>query len=765
MGQSVLDLKCKVERIMYSSDIYSVCLCRTEQEIPSGAEQGFDFLNGSRTFICTGEGLCNDVGRVVLLSGEWVDNAKYGTKQLRVSIWQDYVGNTRKEIVAYLSSNILNGIGEKTANAIYDRFGADSVKIIETNPRALLEIPGIKEKRLAKMIESFEKNRELHTLTMLLAPHDVAYKTIVRIYRTLGAGAAAQIRANPYVLCDVSYFGFKKADAVALKLGDFVSSDKRIAGAIVFVLKEAASGEGHLYLDKETLINRCCSANVLNGTAAQEVSREQVQSVIEDMADEERLYILKRDRKEPGLPPERCIYLKSLFIHETITADAIAAHIASSAEDKRDWESHIRAVEEETGITLAEGQFEAAATALRHKICVITGGPGTGKTSTLKVILAAYSRATGGRTSIALAAPTGRAARRMFEQTGFEASTLHSYLELKPDSATDFSVPPENEEQVHDDFLIIDEASMIDAHLAAELFYRIIPGKTKVLLLGDTDQLPSVGPGNVLRQMLACPAMPRAKLTKIFRQAEDSVIPHNSARIKSGNDSLMYNAYFKPCRCANEKEGLKAIIQMVSRCAEKGMLDNTQILCPMKNRGSVCTKSINEALHNIVNPPVPDKNEVSIGGTLFRVGDKVMQTRNIQGASNGDIGYITDISGNERDKDNLQLFVSYDPRLPPVEYDYDKALDLEHALAITIHKSQGGEYAAVIVPIFKSMSFFLQRNLLYTAVTRAKTQVVLVTDMDLAGVYAAVRKEDTSKRNTALAALIGDKLAFQKRLY
>lgn len=749
----VYDLKCTISHVIFQRDLFAICVCETASAIPPEAVSDFDMLNNRYSFVALGDGLCTERNREVVLSGSWNQNPKKEGLQLRISDCRDYVGQGRDAVVSYLQSGVLKGIGQRTAELIYDKFGEESLSVIETDPKKLLSIPGIKEKRLTKLVASYEANRELHSLSMLLSKHGVSYRTIVRIHKTLGEGSAAMVRTNPYVLCRVSGFGFQSADEIALRMGNFADSDFRIAGGTEFALSDAQSKDGHLFLTRGVLVSRCASEDILNSKAvSNKVTPEQIDAVIDKMLAKNELVrgILSSDEaKTPAQKIDQRIYLPAAYKHESLVATAIANKLGEPIA-KNDWKTAVQKMADELEVHLDEKQAEAAVMGLSRAISVITGGPGTGKTTGLRVLVKAFLKAYP-KKWVALAAPTGRAARRMAGQIGLEASTLHSLLGLRPDTHTNFNAEPSAEEMVDADLLVIDESSMIDASLMAELMYRVKKG-TQVIFLGDVDQLPSVGPGNVLRQMLACPSIPHVRLEKIFRQADGSIIPVNAASIKNGRNDLIESKFFKIVACRDEHEGAQVITRLIANCMDKGMVGQTQILCPMKRRGDTCTSALNAALRDIVNPPSPTKNEGSVGGESFRVGDKVIQTRNIDGASNGDIGFVTDIQV-AREGHPFMMRVQFETG-DPVEYDYEGAMDLDHALAITIHKSQGSEFPAVVVPMFKSMRFFLKRNLLYTAVTRASIQVVVVTDRT--GVEIAIRQEDNSKRNTLLAHLVLD---------
>lgn len=755
-------LRCSIVRARYQADTFAICQCRTQSDIPGEAVMGHSDSTGSeREFTALGNGLPTEQGKEVILSGQWEPNKKYGGLQFRVAYCEDYTGQGRDEIVAYLSSKALNGIGKKTAEMIYDKFGEGCIQVIANNPQALLEIPGIKEKKLEKLVASYQKNHALHALAQLLTPHKVTFQAVVRIAKCLGTNAAQEIRENPYILSRVHGFGFLKTDEIAMSMGVPRKSEFRIEGGILYALV-SAQDDGHLFLPRGELVHKCCFSDILNkaGIAPADIVRpDDVNKVLDAMLGRKdapvKVLVLKG---EPNQVKAQRVYTAETYQYETLAAQKLATLLVPDAipMDKNYCLGIIREVEADLDVTLDVRQEDAVLMALTEHVCIITGGPGTGKTTTLNVLVAARERLGGGSPTIALAAPTGRAARRMTEQTGREASTIHSLLNLSVKENESQGLIDENVDPIEVDMLIIDETSMVDAQLFAEVLCYFPEHGAQLVLVGDADQLPSVGPGGVLKQLLATSAIKHVKLEKIFRQGADSVIPQNSRRIKVGRKDLMYNPYFKYIACASEQEGADTIIRLFSQSKAQSRLNDIQILAPMKKKGATCTKSLNAALHDIVNPPSPDKSECTLGDTTFRVGDKVMHTRrNTDGASNGDIGIIIAIvPPTDNDRDSFSLTVEYAPDWQ-VTYSYTDALDyLELATAITIHKSQGSEFPVVVIPIFRSMSFFLQRSILYTAVTRAKLQVVLVGQME--AIMAAISKVDSNYRYTILSTLIQD---------
>lgn len=760
-------LRCSVAGVRYQTDTFVICLCRTCADIPESAVKNAGVRDDEpKEFIALGDGLPTEQGKEIVLFGQWEPNKKYGGLQFRVSYCEDYVGRGRDEIIAYLSSKALKGIGKKTAELIYDKFGEDSVQVIANNPQALLDIPGIKEKRLEKLVASYRANHALHALAQLLTPHKVTFQAVVRISKSLGEDAAQKIRENPYVLSRVRGFGFIKTDEIAMSMGVPRKSEFRIEGGILYALV-SSQDDGHLFLPRGELVHKCCFSDILNKSAAAPdiVRPDDVNKVLDTMLSREdapvKMLTLKR---EPNQVKAQRIYTAETYQYETLAAKKLAALLAndSTPVNTGRYLEIIRETETDLGVTLDVRQEDAVLMALTERVCIITGGPGTGKTTTLNVLVAAREQLTSETPTIALAAPTGRAARRMSEQTGREASTIHSLLNLSVKENESHEFVNEDVEPIAVDMLIIDETSMVDAQLLAEVLCYFPGNGAQLVLVGDADQLPSVGPGGVLKQLLATSAIKHIKLEKIFRQGADSVIPHNSQRIKTGRKDLIYNSFFKLIPCASEREGAETIARLFSQDRAQSRLNDIQILAPMKTRGDTSTGSLNAMLHDIVNPPSDEKAEFAVGNITFRVGDKVMHTRRNTGdASNGDIGTIVSITlPIDNDRDTFSLVVEYAPDWR-VAYSYTDALDyLELATAITIHKSQGSEFPVVVIPIFRSMSFFLQRSILYTGVTRAQLQVVLVGQME--AIMAAISKVDSNYRYTILSALITDALITRK---
>lgn len=454
MTLGVKNLRCTIARVRFQRETFAICECETTDEIPTEAIIFFmpwgDEPN-LRRFVALGDGLSVRVGQKVTLSGNWEKNPKReGEMQLRTLFCSDYVGESENEIIAYLSSSVLKGVGEKTARNIYNMFGKDSLRVIAEEPDRLLEVSGIKKKKLQKLVDSYQKNQALHALTMMLAQYKVPYPTIVRIYRRLGVSAVATIKNNPYELCSVRGFGYMTADELALNMGFSSQSRHRIASALSYVLKEIQTSDGHLFLPKSTLVGR--TLKTLNTGKAEPVKASTVEEVILEELDAGKLKVLKLAGDAPDADPR--IYSQSSYQAEYEGARGLRKLISSASErPTRDHDELVELVEEiqeELEVTLDSLQEQAVLMCMENPLSIITGGPGTGKTTTLNVLVQAEiqwgQNQYGHDPSICLAAPTGRAARRMTEQTGMEASTLHSLLGLQPDSYTDFSIDPMEED-------------------------------------------------------------------------------------------------------------------------------------------------------------------------------------------------------------------------------------------------------------------------------------------------------------------------------
>lgn len=660
----------------------------------------------------------------VSLEGELIYHKRYGEQFSFTSI-NIVVPSTLKGIENYLASGLIPNIGPKTAKKIIERFGLDSLDIIQYNPERLKEIEGIGDKKLEKIMEAYDEQRELRDIMVYLQQYDITVNHGIKIYKKYGKETIKVISENPYKLSeDVFGIGFKTADNIANKMGVNLNSPYRIEAGLRFIVMEFA-GEGHCYVPKNELLIK---ASKLLG-----VEEELIEDGIRSLALKNSFYILNNK-------DQINIYYTPYHIAENNVAKKIIELSRVEFDELQvDAEKEIFRIEKSSKISFGRKQIIAIKESLENGMIIITGGPGTGKTTTINAIITICEDL---GLNVVLAAPTGRAAKRMTETTGKEAKTLHRLLEISfMEEETGFS--KDEDSPIEADVIIIDEASMIDILLMNSLLKAISLG-TRVILVGDIDQLPSVGPGNVLKDIINSGTIRVVMLDEIFRQAEESMIIVNAHRVNKGEKPLLNEKgkdfFFITIR--NPQEIVQTIITLnKDRLPSFYGVDpirDIQILTPMK-KGEVGIHSLNKHLQDALNPKSPDKNEKQIGEEIFRVGDKVMQIKNNyklgwslirdgiivdtgEGVFNGDFGYISAL-----DKEESILKVLYDEE-KEVEYDFKQLDELKLAYATTVHKAQGSEFPVVIMPISSGPPMLLTRNLFYTAITRARQLVVLVGD-------------------------------------
>ncbi|MBQ3389518.1 MAG: ATP-dependent RecD-like DNA helicase [Firmicutes bacterium] len=664
-------------------------------------------------------------GSSYVFFGEDMIHPKYGI-QFRFENYKEVVPETESGIIAFLASGMIRGVGRKTAELIVGRFGKDTLTVMEKDPSRLLEVDGIGEKKLEAIRESFGKHIELSAVIMFLQENGIPASYAGRIYRRYGAHAVSLIRENPYRLADEIWgIGFKTADSLASGLGMEKDSRMRIRAGIKYVLSRE-SLNGHTYLGMEELTE--WTARML------ELSSEAVEEELQPLAMEEEIRI---ERLEGRV----CVFLMGFYQAETRVCSDLIRLIGEEHKPLfADVEGLILRAESRMGIRLEEEQIRAVESAAENGVCIITGGPGTGKTTIINTIVRMFE-ASG--FEIALAAPTGRAAKRITETSGFEAKTLHRLLEYSRLGEGDEGMyfARDEESPLEADVVIVDEASMIDILLMKALLCAMKPG-SRLVLVGDADQLPPVGAGNVLRDMIDSEMVHTVKLNRIFRQAQESLIVVNAHRINHG-EYPYYNEKDKDfffLRKAGEQRILETILDLCSTrlpAYYEGLdpVRDIQVISPVK-KGLTGTINLNKELQETLNPPREDLNEKQIGSRLFREGDKVMQIRNNydiawrriddfsegEGIFNGDIGFIQRI-----DPEMNEITVVFEETRAAV-YDATRFDELELAYAVTVHKSQGSEYPLVVMPMTWIPPIMATRNLLYTGVTRARKMVTLVGD-------------------------------------
>jgi exodeoxyribonuclease V alpha subunit len=689
-----------VERITFASeeDGYSVIRVRSPgyRELVTAV--------GNFVSLCPGETL--------LMEGTWCTHARFG-RQFRVDRYETAAPSTLTGIRKYLGSGLIRGIGPKMADRIVERFGEDTLVIIENQAERLLEIDGIGKYRVGQIKRAWEEQREIRTLMIFLRAYGTSVALATHIFKHYGRQSVDIIRDNPYKLAmEVRGIGFLTADKLAANLGFAADSPMRAEAGILFVLHEAAE-EGHVCLPHCLLMERCCKKLEMEAAIL-----------------EEALFRLKADMhiREEELEPTaadqfgdaRAIYLTSMYASERGAADRLAAINRGRRQGAgMDPNGALEWVRGRLKFSLAPLQVEAVKLAMREKVVVITGGPGTGKTTLVRAILAIYGRM-GAR--ISLAAPTGRAAKKLSEATGHPAATIHRLLEFSPQLG---GFQRNEQRPLAADLLVVDEVSMMDVVIANHLF-KATPSHAVLVLVGDVDQLPSVGPGSVLGDIIESGRFPVIRLKEIFRQAGKSTIITNAHLIKQGAfpDLRPAGGRKQDFYFINREDPQEALNTIIRLCTERipnrfGLdpMEDVQVLSPM-HRGEVGSQNLNFALQNALNP---GGIAFESAGRSFRVNDKVMQTRNNydKDVFNGDIGRIRKIGHEEG-----QIHVRFDDR--SVIYDFSELDELVHAYAISIHKSQGSEYPAVVFPLLTQHFTMLQRNLLYTAVTRARKLVVIV---------------------------------------
>jgi exodeoxyribonuclease V alpha subunit len=685
------------------------------------------------------------VGESLRLRGRWVSHPKYG-KQFEVYSYTTVLPATAAGIQKYLGSGLIKGIGPVMAERMVTHFGVDIMYIIEEEPRRLIEVDGLGPKRSAMITAAWAEQKAIKEVMVFLQGVGVSTSLAVRIYKKYGDGSITVVRNEPYRLAsDVWGIGFKTADTIAAAVGIARDSPERIKAGLAYTLSEAAD-DGHCYLPAPNLI--ADAAKIL------EVPTELITPCLDELAAAEGVVreavptaaALASDEAAPQVP---AVYLPPFYQAERALAQALLRLLASGADrlpgfTDVDWDKALGWLRGRTGAALAPEQEEAVRLALTSRVAVLTGGPGCGKSFTVRSVVE-LARAKGAK--IVLAAPTGRAAKRLAELTGHEAATIHRLLQLRPGGEPSFDASS----PLDADLVVVDEASMVDVILANKLVKAVPPG-AHLLLVGDVDQLPSVGAGEVLRDLLSARTLPVVRLTKIFRQAQQSGIVVNAHRINSGQQPELTDFgdfFWFSCDEQEEAPGLVADI-VARRIPARFGLDprrDVQVLCPM-HRGPAGAGNLNLLLQEALTPSRDGQPERRYGGRVFRIGDKVTQLRNnyekgAAGVFNGTVGVVTGMSLEDH---VLTVLTDEDEQ---VEYGFDELDELAHAYAISIHRSQGSEYPAVVIPLTMGSWMMLQRNLLYTAVTRAKRLVVLVGSRRALAV--AVRTRGAGRRHTALA--------------
>lgn len=712
----MLKIRCVVEHITYQN-----------------AENGYSIMKvnvkGYKDLVTiVGSLLDVPVGSVLLCDGDWKVDKKYGS-QFVVQSYEEVMPATIYGIEKYLGSGLVKGIGPKFAKLIVSKFGLETIDVIEGDIERLHEVAGIGKVRVEKIRESWEKQKDIKNVMLFLQGYAVSTAYAAKIYRQYGKDSIEKVKGNPYRLADDIWgIGFKTADGIANKMGYEKNDLRRCCSGLLYTLNQL-SNDGHVYAEEEQLVKAAISLL--------EADEENIRQAMVDMIREEKLVM-----------EQEAIYLPPFYHSECGSAKRLLTLLGASDNGKHP-KFDLKAIEKETGIEYDEVQIAAIRQAVDSKVMVLTGGPGTGKTTTTQGIIAALKTA---GLQILLAAPTGRAAKRMSEATGMEAKTIHRLLEFNP--ADGYKRNDEN--PLEGDALIVDECSMIDIILMNNLM-KAIPLGMRLVFVGDIDQLPSVGAGNVLRDIIDSQKIPVIRLTRIFRQAQSSRIVMSAHAINRGAFPDLSNGKdtdFFFIKNDDAEQVATNIVELVKNRLPKAYnlpTSKIQVLTPMQ-RGVVGASNLNMVLQEAINP---NKIGLNRGGYSFRKGDRVMQIRNNydKNVFNGDLGYIQDVDMEER-----TLMVDFDGTL--IEYEVSELDELSLAYANTIHKSQGSEYPIVVMPVLMNHYVMLQRNLIYTGITRAKKICVLIGSAK--ALAYAIHNMTVLKRNTKLKERLNPLLAVAK---
>ena len=660
------------------------------------------------------------------LNGHWSKHPRHGL-QFEVEGYEEVISHTKEGIIGYLASGQIKGVGRKIAELIYDTFGQDTLEILDREPEKLMSVRGISKKRLQKICDSYLATRGARDVIAFLSPHGVTANRAIKIYREYGKDTLDIIRNHPYRLVEMAGIAFKTADKLAMSLGLPAVSPERVDEALMYAIAEAEV-EGHLCLEKHDFLRRT-------------LKLLETPEITEDMAAGRAYHLVQENRL---VCYDGYVYRSSTATVENNIAFHITQQMKMEVEPYEHLDLAIMGEERKLKIRLAPEQRDAVKMALSSKFCVITGGPGTGKTAVQKAILDLY-REKYPEASIVCCAPTGQAAQKMKESSGLPASTIHKALCIKanPDGSLTTGI------MLNADLILVDEVSMMDAFLAERLF-AAVPPNARLVLVGDADQLPSVGPGAVLKDIIGSGVVPVVRLDHVFRQSAGSRIATNARLIKHGNLSMEYGPDFMFFDSKDLAVSADIIENLYMQEVKKFGVDGVAFLTPFRHKTETSVDAMNARLQALVNPAAPGKPEAVSGQLRFRLGDKVMQIKNYEQVNNGDVGYITSITGPENEA-SVQIDFG-DGRVMEYENEQLKMLDLGYAS--TVHKSQGAQYKSVIMNLQCAHAIMLIRAIVYTAITRARLRLAIVGERK--ALCRAIRNTKADQRGTRLAKRIQD---------
>lgn len=719
---------CQFSRLVYPSSVGSITPGSYMVAVYTPCEKVLDSAGNSITQVkAVGYSLPTSDKIRYDMKGQWSKNSKHGL-QFEVETYEEVIKPTKEGIIAYLSSGQIKGIGPKLAERIFAAFGMDTLDVLDQTPEKLINISGISKSKLKKICDSYLAHRGARDVIAFLTPYGITPNRAVKLYKEYGKDAIKIVQEHPYRLCELAGIGFKTADKIAMSMGFDVMSSERIEEGILYTLTDAET-RGHLCIEKDDFIKEC-----LKTLETPELTAGIVGRYANELISKQRICVY-----------DNCLYSGRTFLAEKVLAIYLERQISLCRNYRYDnLDAELDKEEKMLKIRFAPEQREAVKTALTNGISIITGGPGTGKTMIQRAILDIYSNKNP-RNVICCCAPTGRAARRMEESTGYDSSTVHRALCLMAGEDGEYGSP----ENIDADLVLIDETSMLDVYLSGKLFLALKTG-AQVIFVGDADQLPSVGPGAVLNEMIGCGRIPTVRLEKVFRQSSGSRIATNARLIKMNNLGLEYGDDFQFIDSSDISVSAELIAQIYVEEVAKYGVDNVALLTPFRQKTETGANALNERIRDIINPSSPQKQEITHGKRLFRCGDKVMQIKNHDDVSNGDIGYITRI---EAGSGESTAFIDFgDGRVK--EYDSTELDMIDLGYASTIHKAQGAEYKSVIINLQLAHYVMLTRPLVYTAVTRGKERVTFVGERR--ALCTAIKRTDTEKRGTRLAKRLSE---------